>query len=123
MGEFKCKKCGRCCMAFEIGGVRETWALDLVKKHGKWCVGQDEFGDYYVTRVPRPWAPAWAVEGVCIYLTEDKTCIIHDNRPQVCEWFECRGSKKRRLNQAIKELEQKLLCEEKRGKDNVRNTC
>jgi len=104
MAEFKCKWCGKCCMAFQIGGVRETWALEIAQKHGADCVCQDEFEDYYVTRVPRSWAPGWAVEGVCIFLAEDMTCSIHDSRPQVCEWYECRGSKKRRLTLAVKEL-------------------
>lgn len=109
---FKCKQCGKCCQAFEVGAVGEDWAEKIGFEH----MYVDVVDDFYIKRVRRDWAFSWAVDGVCKFLTEELKCSIHDRRPLVCNWWECRGTKKSRLNKAIKELKVKSENEQEQKK-------
>jgi Fe-S-cluster containining protein len=108
--EFKCRNCGECCMAFEIGPLEDDEGVNFRTYF-------DKDGWEYLEKRRPAWSPDWAKMGVCVYLgsrsssrlagtdlnnklasssdsvksTDNKKhyCTIYDKRPLVCQEFTC----------------------------------
>lgn|GEM_PF-5669453 len=80
--EFKCRNCGDCCMAFEIGPLDDNEGVNFRTYF-------DKDGWEYLEKRRPAWSPDWAKMGVCVYLGEDRKCTIYDKRPLVCQEFTC----------------------------------
>jgi Fe-S-cluster containining protein len=103
--EFKCRNCGECCIAFEIGPLEHE---DVVTFAYKSYVDKD--GDELIEKHRPEWSPDWAQMGVCVYLGEDRRCEIYENRPVVCRDFQCgRSDDKQRLLRAKKKCSRQGL--------------
>lgn len=79
-----CKRCGKCCMLFEIGPHKacETFELEVYEH-------PDYKGDFFLKKVRPDWAPEWAKQGVCMYLASNMQCSIYPDRPRVCRSYTC----------------------------------
>lgn len=109
----KCKQCGQCCSVFEIGALRacETFHLEVYEH-------PDFKGDFFVEKIRPEWAPDWAKQGVCMYLTQDMKCSIYEHRPRVCRSYTCRDEqgkiKRSRINSRRKVSNPRLWTEYER---------
>lgn len=98
----KCTGCGVCCQLFLINLNRKEYESGFYKTM---------FGSFKVTG-NFPEAEKYGAnllaqnkDGDCIYL-KNNSCLIHDQRPQVCRRFFC-TSKSKRFAEMIRMIEKK----------------
>lgn len=83
-----CLRCGECCMALTLCIIDE----DEADRLGREFCYRTADGEWGIRRVERDWAPAWAKDGVCIFLYPDRDgfrCMARDERPKMCSEFKC----------------------------------
>ncbi|UCC74332.1 MAG: YkgJ family cysteine cluster protein [Gemmatimonadota bacterium] len=93
--------CGDCCTTLELGVVDPA---DVDRIGREWFY-QKKKGGWYIRRVQREFAPSWATDGVCIFLTADRRCSIFEERPSLCrDWNCCRRAWPERIEFAKGQL-------------------
>ena len=85
-----CMRCGECCMVLMLQDISEAEADRLGRD---FCFEvENNPGRWGIRRVPRSWAPAFADEGVCVFLYPDGRsfkCMAREERPEICSKFRC----------------------------------
>ncbi len=121
--KLKCKKCGNCCRKYPCGivpseivpiakflkvSVRELFEKYLI---GDYWVG-DNTEDIYITPRRRTdggdfrkasFSWAWSNEP-CIFLTDEKLCLIHDVKPQTGKDSHCKVPLRSNYKQPFAEM-------------------
>jgi len=70
MGAAKCKRCGRCCEIIGIPAANSEWDMKWMEGRGGTLIGQAMF---FPLR--------------CKWLSADKKCEIHGDKPEWCKKF------------------------------------
>lgn len=82
-----CRRCGECCAAFELGRITAAEAERL----GREFCEQYKDGSWSIRRVERPWAPWWALKGICVFYYPGIGCTVYEDRPVMCSVYSCQS--------------------------------
>ncbi|MCP4569005.1 MAG: hypothetical protein GY841_15635 [FCB group bacterium] len=86
----ECLRCGECCMVLTLARLSDEEAALLGKNS---CVDiESNPNKYEIKKVHREWEPEFAVDGVCVFLSQGEdgyTCTARNERPRICSEFQC----------------------------------